>query len=135
MHFVFEYSNPGLKVRYLHISRESPLESGKQSLFHPLQVFGWFVGCQDELLSCMVQVVENMEEDILCLGLVGKELNIINDQHFYQLIKMYEVVYTIIFQRIQKLVGKLLGGHVQHRLLRVVILYKITNGLSQVGFS
>ena len=49
-----------------------------------------------------------MEENILSLSLVGKELNIIHYKHINDLIKIDEIIYGIVLQGINKLISKLL---------------------------
>ena len=59
-------------------------------------------------LECVDSYVEDVEEDVLCLFLVGKELDIVHDQHVDELVEVYEVVDRVVLDSVEELVGKLL---------------------------
>ena len=83
----------------------------------------------------MVQVIENCKESILrTLSLVEK-LNIIDDQHINQLIKMYEVVDSIVAAMVHELVDEFFRAHIQYNLVGIHLLYFVANGLRQVCFT
>lgn len=65
-----------------------------------MQEYGSTVGSQDELFAVLVQVVEDVEERVLCLGNPCKFLNIINNQHVNGLVEIDEVVGRIVTYRI-----------------------------------
>ena len=73
-----------------------------------------------------------MEEHILGLLLIGKELDVINNQNVNQLIEMDEIVHLIVLQRVNELVGKLLTGNKQYRFVLVLLLHHISDSLSEV---
>ncbi len=60
----------------------------------------------------LVKVVEDREKCILRFFSAVKELNIIDDQHVHHLVKMNEVVDSIVPSMILELVDELFGAHI-----------------------
>jgi hypothetical protein len=63
------------------ISDQDPLEPRAQSVLHPGQVLGPAVGRYEDLLVCVVQGVERMEELLLSALAVVQELDVADQQH------------------------------------------------------
>lgn len=82
-----------------------------------------------------MQVVENVEEDILCPVLIGKELDIIYHQYINHLVEMNKLIYRIILQVIDKLICKLFRRHIKHRFIAEVHLYLVANSMQKVRFA
>src|SRR5690606_32933110 len=85
-----------------------------------------------DLLAALVQMIENGKEYILCFLCGYKQMDIIEDQHINQLVKMNEVVDLIIPGMIDKLVDEFLGAYIQHSLIRVQAAHLIADCLYQV---
>ena len=56
------------EIGLFNLGSQSPLEACDETLFHALELRGRAVGCHNQLLAVEVQVVEDVEESILCAG-------------------------------------------------------------------
>src|SRR5258708_24418931 len=82
-----------------------------------------------------MQVIEDMEEYILCLFFSGEELNIIQNKHINHLVEMNEVILCVVLYSINKLIRKFFRGDIQNNFFRVLILYFNTYGMHKMGLS
>src|SRR5689334_10418316 len=82
-----------------------------------------------------MQVIKDMEEHILRFLFAGKELNIINDKHIYHLIKMNEVVLSIVLHCVNKLVCEFFRRDIQYCLPLILIFYLNADSMSKVCFA
>jgi hypothetical protein len=64
-----------------------------------------------------------------------EKLNIINDQHIDQLIKMNKVIDRIVAAVIHELVDELFRTDIKNNPVGMISFYIVTNGLSQVSFA
>ena len=85
-----------LLVGLLQLGYQAARETGEQSVVHTFKIYRGTVGCQDDTLAVTEQVVEDMEEGILCLGGRHPLLDIIHDQDINRLIESDEVVDLIL---------------------------------------
>ena len=83
----------------------------------------------------LLQMVENLEECILCTLEVCKILDIIHNQHINRLIEHQEIWYAIVIYSILELQFERISSHIQHSRIRVERTYFITNSISQVRFT
>jgi hypothetical protein len=116
----------------LKVGGKSPFETREQPRFDTFKFHRRLIGSDNQLLSVLVKMVENMEENILSFFLIGKVVNIVNQQHIYHLIEMDKVVLTVVSDRIDKLIDKLLAANVKHGLFGKIIFYFNSNCLKQV---
>ena len=56
------------EVGLFNFGGQSPLEARDETLFHAFELRRRAVGCHNQLLAVEVQVVEDVEESILCAG-------------------------------------------------------------------
>jgi len=119
----------------IQLCRKPPFKSGEQSLLNIHHVDGCLVTGQDDLFAILMQVIENMEEHILCASFTGKQLDVIDNKHIYNLIEMYKVVAIIFLNRFDVLLCELLSRDIQNRFFGVLFLYFDANGMCQVSFS
>ena len=100
MDFIAQDVLSKLFVWFFQLSNQSPLETGQQAFFHTLQHDWSTVGGKNQLFSILVQMIEDMEESVLCLGYTSKFLNIINNEHVNGLVEVYEVIEVVGTYRI-----------------------------------
>ena len=108
VHLLLQNRHAGFQTRHLHVGTQPPLEAGEEALLHALHFNRRLVACQDNLLACLVQVIKNMEEDVLCLLLAAEELNVVYNEHVHQLIEVREVVHAVVADGIDELMRELL---------------------------
>ena len=89
------------KVRLFQFYHQPPFETGKYAVFHTLQHNWCAVGCKNQLLAVLVQVIEDMEKSLLCLGSTCQFLDIINNQDINALIELDEIVELVGSYRIR----------------------------------
>src|SRR5690606_3591618 len=94
---VFYDRHSGVVIGMVQFRRKPPFETGKQTLLNINHIHRSLVTGQDYLFAVLVQVVENMEENILCAGLSGKQLDVINDQYVYYLIEVDKIIAVVLF--------------------------------------
>ena len=70
-----------LHVRLLKLGDESARESCDESLVHALQFYWRAVAGKNDALACAEEVVEDVEEGVLCTLLVFPLLYVVNDQN------------------------------------------------------
>src|SRR5690606_37054924 len=80
-------------------------------------------------------MIENMEKNILCSCLAGKQLNIIHNQNIYNLIEMYKIVAVVLFYRFNVLLRKFFRRNIKHGFFGIFIFYINTNCVAQMCFS
>ncbi len=76
-----------------------------------------------------------MEKRILCCRFACQFMDIIQNQHINQLIKMQEVIDFIFPHGFRKLGLEQIGRYIQDHLFRKILFHFQTNSLSQVSFS
>ena len=76
-----------------------------------------------------------MEKRILRGSLPCQLVNIVQNQHIYQLIEVQEIVNLVLAHGFRELRLEDIGRHVQHHLIRVVLLYFHTDCLCQMRFA
>ena len=81
-----------------------------------------------------MQVVEDMEEDILCLFFSGKVMDIIDDQHIDHLVEMDEIVLVVVPYRVDELVDELVGGDIKTVFSGKLVFHLESDGMGQMGF-
>ena len=76
-----------------------------------------------------------MEKFFLCTLFLGKEMNIIDQQH----IKIPEFIteggHGVCFNGIDHGIGKFLGGNIEYFFPEMLGIYKISNRLHQMGLT
>ena len=82
-----------------------------------------------------MQVVENVEEHVLCLLLAAEKLHIVDDEHVHHLVEVAEVVDRVVPNRVDELVREALGAHVQHCFVRLTVLDLQPNGVRKMRFA
>jgi hypothetical protein len=82
-----------------------------------------------------MQMIENRKQCILRFFCFIEKLNIIDDQHINQLIKMNKIIDGVVAAVIHELVDEFFRAHIQHYPVWLISFYVITYCLRQVGFS
>jgi len=122
VHLLFQDGHARFQRGNLEVGAEPPLKAGQQALLHALHFNRRLVRRQHDLLSGLVQVVEDVEEHVLRLLLATEELHIIDDEHIHHLVKVAEVVDRVVSNGVNELVREALRAHVQHCLVRLTVL-------------
>src|SRR6476646_4132404 len=82
-----------------------------------------------------MEVIKNSKQCILRFFSFIEKLNIINDQHIDQLIKMNKIINSIVAAVIHELVNELFRTHIKNYPIGMISFYVVTNGLCQMGFA
>ena len=135
VHFGEQDSASQVVVRSLNLRRQSPFEACEEPLLDLLEFNRRTVRGQDKLLATLLQVIENMEERVLCSFEARKILNIIHNQHIHGLIEIEEIGYAVVECCVLVLQFERVGTDVQHSCLRVIDPYLVAYGIRQMGLS
>ena len=122
-------------VGFVHFSLQSPFETCEQTVFESEDVNWRTVGCQYDLLLVEVQVVEYVEECVLCVLLSGEFLYVVDDEYVDGLVERNEVVTLVLDYGIGPLHHEEVGRDVEYAQFGVEFLYLQSDGIDQVGFS
>ena len=88
------------------------------------------------MLSILLQLVEYLEEGILCANLVRKLLNIVYNEHIHHHVEVQEVCKLILYcNGIHILSTESVGAYIEHYLLRISLLYCYAYCLRKVCLS
>jgi hypothetical protein len=82
-----------------------------------------------------MEVIKNSKQCILRFFSLIEKLNIINDQHIDQLIKMNKVIDSIVAAVIHELVDELFRTHIKNNSVGMISFYVVTNRLCKMGFA
>ena len=119
----------------VELGRQSPFETGQQSLLDVLQLDGRLVRREDQLLARQLQVVEDVEERVLRTGLSRQLLDVVDDQHVDHLVEVDEVGNLAVLVGRLELRLELVHRDVQHLQLRVALAHLVADRLHDVGLS
>jgi len=73
-----------------HLITTTALDTGHDTSLHPLEVNGWDITGHDDLLAQHVEVIEDVEEGLLCLYLADESLYIVDNQEIHLLVEVNE---------------------------------------------
>ena len=76
-----------------------------------------------------------MEKFFLCPFFFGNELNIVDEEHVNVPVFVAEFLVFVVLDGQDQLVGEGFAGNVEHLRCRILIQYKVGNGMHQVGFA
>ena len=110
------------------------VEYTDRSLLHVFQFGSWFVAGEYQLFLVLLQVVENVEERVLCLRFSGKELYVVNDEDINHLVEAHEIVSCLVLARSHELLDELLCVDVKDDEIRMIFLCLQSYGVTQVRF-
>ena len=122
-------------VRTSDLCRQTPFETGQQTLLDVLELHRRTITSQDQLLTALLQVVEDMEERILRTFQSCEILDIIDDEHIHRLIEIEEIRDPVLLTRVLELQLKSVRRYIQHACLRVERKRLMTDRASQVGLT
>ena len=125
----------GLDVRLLHVGDEAALQPGADALLQIGDLLGRTVGADDDLLACVVQGVEGVEELLLDGLAVGDELDVVDHEQVHVPEPMPKLCVLAHADGFDELVGEGLAGHVQDPGGGIVLLHRVADGVHQVGLS
>src|SRR5690606_11201023 len=114
---------------------KSPLEPRQEALLEALHITGRAITGHNDLLSALMQLVEDMEEHLLSLLPARKELHVVEYEKIDLQVEVLEVLQLIILQSIQELVGEVVLVDVKDYLIGKVVLNVVADGLNEVCFA
>ena len=82
-----------------------------------------------------MQVIENMEECVLCSGFSRKFLNVVNQKYIYRLIEIEEIILRVVPYRVGVLNLESICRNVEHSFARVHLFCHNSDGIGKVSFS
>ena len=82
-----------------------------------------------------MELVEDVEECVLCLGLAGEVLHVVDDKGVNRLVEVKEVVDLTLVVGGGVLALEKSGRYIKYARLRVMLLYADADGLDKVGFA
>ena len=135
VHLLLQDGHARFKRWHLEVRTQTPLEAREQALFHALHFDRRLVRSQDNLLASLVQVIEDVEEDVLCFLLATEKLHIVDDEHIHHLIEVAEIIDRVVPNSINELMRESLGADIEHRFVRLATFDFQPNGMRQVCFS
>ena len=94
--FHFEYGDARFHIRRLNVHRKPPRKTRAQTLFQRLKVFGSAVGGEYDLFVGLIQVVEDVEESLLCCLLSAEELYVVYHKHVAGTVFFTEAVAVLV---------------------------------------
>ena len=124
-----------LAIGLLELCDESTREAGEQSLRHAFQVNWWTVAGHDDSPIVAEEVVEDVEECLLCALLANPLLNIVDDEQVDGLVEMHKVVERVLAYRVGVLQFEEAGADIEHALLRIDLLHTIADGINKMCLS
>ena len=127
--------DPRFQIGELQIRAESPLEPGKQSLLHSLQIHRSTIRGQYDLLVILMQVIEDLKKDILGFLLSSERVYIIYDEHIDHLIKVNKVVFGVPTDGLDELRLEFFSRHIQHCFFGILIFYRNADTMRQMGLA
>src|SRR5690606_7310077 len=119
----------------LHFGRQAPTEAAQQTLLHTLQILWWGIASEHYLLTGLMQMIKDGKQCILCFGRIGKNVNIIQQQYIYQLIKVDKITNLTVSGMLNKLVDKFFSTYIKYCFIRMHPAYLIANSLQQMRFT
>ena len=79
-------------LRTLQFCQQTPFETCKQTVCHALEIHWRTVAREDNLSPVLVQVIEDVEECVLCALESCKFLDVVHNQNIDALVEMHEVI-------------------------------------------
>ena len=134
-HLALQDISAQLLFGLLQFGQQSALESGNHSVFHTLQCHRWTVAGENDVTSILTQMIEDMEEGVLCGLLAHHLLDIVHDEHIYALVEMHEIVHIVLVNRRGILNLKESGTQIKHPLVGMQFLHTCTDGIYQVSLT
>ena len=107
----------GLEIRGRHIGDQTAFKTGPQTFLQRLNILGWPVTGDDDLLIGRVKGIEGMEEFLLRTLLTDDELHVVDEQYVDVAVFLTEAGHTggiAHSQGFDQLVGEVLTGDVEH---------------------
>ena len=81
-----------------------------------------------------MEVIEDVKEYILRFLFAAEELYIVNDEYIHHLVKMTEIVDSVVPHGVDELMREPFRAHIQNSLIRLAILDFQTNRMRKMGF-
>lgn len=122
----------GFIIRRLDVCNQTPLEAGLQPFLQQIDLLGRSVGGQDDLLVCLVQRVEGVEEFFLCAVLAGDKLDVINEKNVGGAVFVAEFLYAGGLNRVDQLVGEVFALDIDDAVVGMAAAYRRSDGVQQV---
>ena len=147
VHNVFRNFDTGLKsffqehitaqfiVRARQFHRHAPFEPRQQTRLHSIQFRRRTIARQYQMSLFVVQMIEDMEECVLCSRFACKFLDIVHNKHINALIEIYKVIDLIVSYRCRILRLKRTGAEIKHTQIRILLLHAYTYRLNQMSLS
>ena len=88
----------GFQFRGFHLNRQSPDEARFQPLFEPVDFSRVAITRQHHLVSTFEQTVEDVKEFFLRTKLLGKKLNVVDQQHVDRPVIHHEFLHGAFLQ-------------------------------------
>ena len=125
--------HPRLKVRWLDIGYQPPLEARAQALLKQVDRLRRSVAGEHDLAAAVVQVVKHVEEAFLRLLLASDELYIVDQEHVDAAVLLAEFLGLAFTDGLDEFVGELLGAYVKR--LEFVFGDCLGDGVQEVGLT
>jgi hypothetical protein len=82
-----------------------------------------------------VQLVEDVEEHLLCFLAAGEELHVIQYQQVYLQVIVLKLLHLVVLQGVEELRGEIVLINIQGHFARHVVFDLVANGLYEVGLA
>ena len=120
-------------IRLGELDGESPLEPRQKPLLEVHQIHRGSVGCEDQLLAGLVEVIEYVEERVLG-GRPDEFLDVIHDKHVDPHVESHEIGKLVLdVHGIDVLRPEFVAGHIEDDKIRVGLVDGNADRLGQMG--
>ena len=134
-YLVLQNVHTKLHVRLLQLCYKAARETCDETLVHALELYGRTVTGEDDALAVAEQMVEDVEEGVLCALLVFPFLYVVHDKNVYGLVEIDKVVDGVAQYGVGILHLEEACADIEHSLFWVYSLCLDADGVDEVCLS
>ena len=135
LHILAEDRHTGLIARRLNVRDQSPFETGAETLIQCLHLFGRTIGGKNDLFSCLVELIEGVEELLLRRFFSYYKLYVIDQQNIYCSVLVAKSCHgrgITASNGFDHFIGELLGCDVQYSHAGILLENKMADRVHKV---
>ena len=120
-------------VRRRDFRRQAPFETREQTILDIFELYRRLIAGQDELFATLLQVIEDMEEGILCSFESREILDIIDDKYIDRLVEIEEIRYSVFLACVLELQFERIRANIKYTCVRVERLRLMPDRAGKMG--
>ena len=132
---LFDDRDAELQIRRLNVGKQTPFETGLETVLQRFDVSGRTVGGQNDLLFVLKERVEGVEKLLLRGDLARNELDIVDEKHVAFAVLVAKILHRFVGQAGDHLVGEVLTLGVDDLDVGIVLFHAVDDRAHQVGFT